>query len=157
MNKYLSFPKVAAVGGTWLAKDDVIKSGNFDKITALATEAINTMLGFEFAHIGINSPDAETSLKDTKFFSSIFNFPLKEGNSSNFAGSGIEINKSQGLGTNGHIAIATNSINRAIKWIERQGIKVNYDTSKKDSKGELIAIYLEKEVAGFAIHLLQKK
>jgi len=157
MNQYLAFKKVAAVGGTWLAKDDVIKAGDFDKITALAEEAVNTMLGFEFAHIGINASDAEASLKATKLFSSIFNFPLKEGNSSNFAGSGIEVNKSKGLGTNGHIAISTNSIFRAIANFERKGILVDHSTTKKDSKGEVVAVYLKEEIAGFAVHLLQKK
>jgi len=157
MNKYLGFPKVAAVGGTWLAKDDVIKAGDFDKITALSSEAVNNMLGFELAHLGINTPNAETSLKAAKLFCSMFNFALKEGNSSNFAGKGIEVNKSQGLGKNGHIAVATNSIARAVAWLERQGIAVDHSTAKKDAKGEMVAVYLKDEVAGFAIHLLQKK
>ena len=157
MNKYLGFSKVAAVGGTWLAKDDVIKAGDFDKITALTAEAVSIMLGFEFAHLGINAPDAETSLMATKLFCSMFNFPLKEGNSSNFAGKGIEINKSRGLGEKGHIAIATNSINRAVAWLERTGIEVDHSSAKKDAGGALVAVYLKKEVSGFAIHLLQKK
>jgi len=157
MNKYLGFPKVAAVGGTWLAKDDVVKAGDFEKITSLAAEAVSNMLGFEFAHVGINTSDADASLKSTKLFCSIFNFALKEGNSSNFAGKGIEINKSMGLGKNGHIGIATNSIARAVAWLERAGIAVDHSTSKKDAKGALVAVYLKDEIAGFAVHLLQKK
>ena len=157
MNKYLGFPKVAAVGGTWLAKDDVVKAGDFAKITSLAAEAINIMLGFELAHLGINASDADASIGAAKTFSSVFNFPLKEGNSSNFAGKGIEVNKSKGLGANGHIAISTNSISRAAAWLEGKGIKVNHETAKKDAKGGLVAVYLRDEIAGFAIHLLQKK
>ena len=42
-----------------------------------------------------------------------FGFGVKEGNSSNFAGSGVEVMKSPYLGKNGHIAVKTNSIPRA--------------------------------------------
>jgi 2-dehydro-3-deoxyphosphogluconate aldolase/(4S)-4-hydroxy-2-oxoglutarate aldolase len=36
---YLKFPKVAAVGGSWIVKSDVIANGKFDKITRLTKEA----------------------------------------------------------------------------------------------------------------------
>lgn len=157
MNRYLAFPKVAAVGGTWLAKDDVIKAGDFDRITALASEAVTNMLGFEVAHVGINTAGAEESLNAAKLFCSTFKFPLKEGNSSNFAGRGIEVNKSRGLGANGHIAVATNFIGRAVAWLESAGVGVDSATAKKDASGNLVAVYLKEEIAGFAIHLLQKK
>ncbi len=155
--EYLMFPKTLACGGSWMVKDDMIKAGQFDKISALTREAVDVMLGFELAHVGVNAPDADTSLKLAKTLSGMFNLPLKEGNSSNFAGKGFEVNKSQGLGTNGHVAIATNSITRAIAWLERNGIAVAMDTAKEDSGGNLVAVYLKEETGGFAIHLLQKK
>lgn len=37
---YLSFNKVIACGGSWMVKDDLVKSGNFEKITSLSSEAI---------------------------------------------------------------------------------------------------------------------
>ena len=37
---YLKFPKVAAVGGSWIVKSDAIAGGQFDKITQLTREAV---------------------------------------------------------------------------------------------------------------------
>ena len=37
---YLKFPKVAAVGGSWIVKSDAIAGGEFDKITQLTREAV---------------------------------------------------------------------------------------------------------------------
>ena len=39
MASYLADPNIAALGGSWLAPRDLIKSGEWDKITALAAEA----------------------------------------------------------------------------------------------------------------------
>jgi len=155
--EYIMFPKVLAVGGSWMVKADLIKEGKFDEITRLTREAIETMLGFELGHIGINTSDAETSLDIAKQVSSIFNMSLKEGKSSNFAGKGIEVSKSKGLGTNGHIAISSNSITRAISFLERKGVAVDMNTAKKNASGGYVAVYLKDEIGGFAVHLLQKK
>ena len=37
---YLKFPSVFAVGGTWIAKADLINAGAFNKISAIAREAV---------------------------------------------------------------------------------------------------------------------
>lgn len=155
--EYILFPKVFACGGTWMVKDELIKTGQFAEITRLTAEAINVMLGFDLGHIGINMNAAESSLKLSQDLCAMFNLPLKEGNSSNFAGKGIEVNKSQGLGANGHIAIATNSLTRAIAYLEKKGIAVDMGTAKKDAAGNYLAVYLQGQFGGFAIHLLQKK
>jgi len=155
LNEYLSFNKVLACGGTWMVKDDMIKAGDFDGIKRLTKQAVELMLGFELAHVGINAANEDEALKVTKRFSALFNMPLKEGNSSNFAGTGIEVNKSVGLGKNGHLAIRTNSILRAVAYFNRLGVEIDMDTAKfKD--GKMIAVYFKEEIAGFAIHLLQK-
>lgn len=39
MADYLSLPNVATVGGTWLVTADLMKGGNWDEITRLASEA----------------------------------------------------------------------------------------------------------------------
>jgi len=154
--EYLSFNKILACGGSWMVKDELIKKGDFAEITRLTREAVNLIMGFDLAHIGINMPDADSSLSVTKQFSQIFNFTLKEGNNSNFAGTGIEVNKSIGLGKNGHIAIKTNSIPRAIPYLERNGFKVDLNTAKGPAGGPMVAVYMKEEIGGFAIHLLQK-
>jgi len=157
LSDYIGFNKVLACGGSWMVKDELIKNGNFAEITRLTKEAINIMLGFDFGHIGINTADADSSLAITKKFSSIFNLPLKEGNNSNFAGAGIEVNKSMGLGTNGHIAIKTNSLPRAVAYLERNGVEVDMSTAKGPAGGPIVAVYLKDEIGGFAVHLLQNK
>lgn len=155
--EYILFPKVLACGGSWMVKDELIKQGQFSEITRLTREAIAVMLGFDLAHIGVNAKDAAMSLDIAQQLATIFNQPLKEGNSSNFAGKGLEINKSKGLGTHGHIAMATNSITRAVAWLERKGIAVDMNTAKKDAAGNYAAVYLKDEIGGYAVHLLQKK
>lgn len=40
MASYLADPAIAALGGSWLAPRDLIKAGEWDKITALAAEAV---------------------------------------------------------------------------------------------------------------------
>jgi 2-dehydro-3-deoxyphosphogluconate aldolase/(4S)-4-hydroxy-2-oxoglutarate aldolase len=155
--EYIVFPKVFACGGSWMVKDELIKAKKFDEIKRLTEEAINIMLGFEVAHIGINMPDGAISLELTKRISKIFNFPIKEGNSSNFAGKAIEINKAKGLGANGHIAIATNSIDRALSHLNKSGVEIDMSTAKKDAAGNFVAVYLKGEYGSFAVHLLQKK
>ncbi|NJD01380.1 MAG: keto-hydroxyglutarate-aldolase/keto-deoxy-phosphogluconate aldolase, partial [Ruminiclostridium sp.] len=157
LNDYLAFNKILACGGSWMVKDELIKKGDFAEITRLAREAVNLMLGFDMAHIGINSPDAGTAMDISKKFSSVFSLPLKEGNSSNFAGTGIEVNKSIGLGKNGHIAIKTNSIPRAVAYLERNGVEVDMSTAKGPAGGPMVAVYLKEEIGGFAVHLLQNK
>lgn len=155
INNYLSFPKILACGGSWMVKGDLIAAGEFDKITELTREAVMTMLGFELRHIGINCADEEEADKTAGAFSALFGFNKKAGNSSIFAGTAVEAMKSPYLGTNGHIAIGTNSVLRAVNYLESQGYEFDMDTAKYKN-GNMIAVYLKGEVAGFAIHLVQK-
>ena len=121
----------------------------------LCKEARKTALGFEFAHVGINCEDAQETEKVCKELDSLFGFPVKEGNSSNFSSGALEIMKSMYLGKNGHLAIRTNKIGLAIAELEKKGYAVDMETAKY--KGDsLTAVYLKDEVGGFAVHLLQK-
>lgn len=152
---YLSHPKVHACGGSWMVKPELISSGNFAEITRLTKEVVSIMLGFEFAHLGINEESKDKALDSVNLLSHLFYLPVKEGKSSIFAGPGFEVIKNKYLGEYGHIAIATNDIHRAIAYLKKKGISVLPETAKeKDSK--LKSIYINKEVSGFAIHLLQK-
>jgi len=152
---YLSDNKVLACGGSWMVKPELISSGNFDEITRLTREAVSIMLGFEFAHLGINEENKDKALNSANLLSHLFYFPIKEGTSSIFAGPGFEVIKNDFLGENGHIAIATNDIHRAINYLKMKDISILSETAK-EKNGKLKAIYLDQEVSGFAIHLLQK-
>ncbi len=148
-------PYIHAVGGSWLCNNSDINNKNFDKITGVVKKSINILLGFELAHVGINAENEEEALTVAKMFSDIFGFALKEGNSSNFSGAGIEVNKSKGTGNMGHIAIKTNSISRAVYYLGEKGYKINWST-RKGTEDKPITVYLENEIGGFAVHLLQK-
>ena len=152
---YLTHPSVYACGGSWMVKPELISAGNFKEITAISKEAVSILLGFQLAHLGINEENKENALESATLLSQIFNFPVKEGNSSVFAGSGVEIMKNKYLGEHGHIAIATNDIQRAIAYLGRKGVSIQSETAK-ESGGKLKSIYLDKEVSGFAIHLVQR-
>ncbi len=155
INDYLKSERVLACGGTWMVKPDLISSGNFEEITRITKEAVKNMLGFELMHLGINE-DTESSAKSAADdFASLLSFPVKEGSSSFFAGTEFEIMKTKFLGAHGHIAIGTNSIERAIAYFRRNGVNTLPKTAK-EKNGRMIAVYLDKEISGFAIHLLQK-
>jgi len=153
---YLDFNKVIACGGSWMVSDELIKSKDFAKITALTKEAVNLMLGFELRHIGINAESESEADAIASSFENIFGFAKNVGNSSIFAGTGIEVMKAPYLGQKGHIAIQTNYIERAIFHLEAKGYSFNEDSKKFDKNGKLTAIYLNEELGGFAVHLVQK-
>lgn len=154
---YLNFGRVIACGGTWMAKEELINAGEFEKITQLTREAVSLILGFEAAHIGINGQSEADAEQTASQFSKVFGFEPKPGNSSIFAGKSIEITKTPFLGRNGHIAIAANNMDRAVRYMKANGYSLNMDTAKFDDNGRLLAVYLETEFGGFAVHLVQKK
>lgn len=154
--EYLNFGKIVACGGSWMVSKDMIAAGEFDKIESLTRAAVEKMLGFELKHIGINETDENAADKTASQFESIFGFAKKTGNSSVFAGSGIEVMKAPYLGANGHIAIGTNYIERAVYHLEKRGVEFDRSTEKRDAKGNLKAIYIKGEIGGFAVHLVQK-
>ena len=155
INEYLAFPKIIACGGSWMVSSDLVKNKEFDKITELTREAVMTVMGFELKHVGINCENEAEADATADVFGKAFGFAKKTGSSSIFAGSYIEAMKTPYLGAKGHIAIGTNNIERAVNYLEVLGIAVDMETAKyKD--GKMVAVYLKDEVAGFALHLLQK-
>jgi len=156
LNSYLAFKKIIACGGSWMVKSDMIKAKEFDKITALTRQAVTGMLGFELRHIGINGANEAEANAIADRFAFLLGAEKKVGNSSIFAGSGIEVTKMPLRGEKGHIAIATNSVDRAVYHLERVGFKFNYETAVYDADNKLKVIYLDEEIGGFAVHYVLK-
>ena len=152
---YAAAPFIHAIGGSWICNKADIAAHNFDKITALCREARQILLGFEVDHIGINCEDAAAAAEVSAALHDAFGFGAKEGNSSVFVTPAIEVMKTNYLGEKGHIAIRTNRIEMAIDELEKRGWSVDPATAKEKG-GKLIAVYLRKEVGGFALHLKQK-
>ena len=155
LKSYLDFNKIVACGGSWMVKKDLVAAGKFDEIEALTREAVRKMLGFELKHIGINAANETEADQTADAFSKMFGFTKKTGNSSIFAGTAVEVMKTPYLGANGHIAVGTNYIERAIYHLQLQGFEFDESTRKTDDKGNTKAIYFKGEFGGFAVHLVQ--
>lgn len=153
---YLSFDRVAACGGTWMVKKDLISGGQWDEITRISREAVKTMLGFELRHVGINCADEAEAERTARSFCALLGLEYRPGNSSIFAGTAVECMKTPFLGARGHLAIGTNSVDRAVYHLELQGAAFDESTRKTDAKGAVKSIYLKDEIGGFAVHLVQK-
>ena len=153
--EYLSFNKIICCGGSWMVPGDAIKAKDWDRIRELTASAVQLMLGLEIAHVGINSENEEEAMETATKLCKLLGWTMKVGGKSIFAGTGIEVMKMPFYGKNGHIGIKTNFIERAKAFLERQGFEFNEESANvKD--GQLKAIYLKDEIAGFAIHLMQK-
>jgi len=155
LDEYADKPFIHAIGGGWLCKAADIKAGRFDAVAQTARDSVNALLGFEFAHIGINEESAEKSLSVANLFVEGFGLNLKCGNTSNFAGGSIEVNKSIGPGEKGHIAVRTNSIERAVYYLEKKGFVPDRNTRKGPEERPSV-VYFKGDFGGFALHLLQK-
>ena len=94
-------------------------------------------------------------MKVANLIGAMLNMKVAPGNSSIFVGNKeFEIMKKPGRGTNGHIAIGCNNVDRAIYHLSQRGVKFDLD-SKNVKNGKTVACYMEGELAGFAFHLVQ--
>ena len=155
MVAYLSFPKVFAVGGSWMVKPELVTEGKFSEITRLAREAVFRMHGFELGHVGINCPDEGDARENASTAASLFGMELKDGSSSFFAGKAFEFMKTPYLGEKGHIAVLCNDVARAAAFLKRKGVSFLPETERKKD-GRTAAIYLDLSLGGFILHLLQR-
>ncbi|WP_424244552.1 2-dehydro-3-deoxyphosphogluconate aldolase/(4S)-4-hydroxy-2-oxoglutarate aldolase [Elusimicrobium posterum] len=157
LNSYLDFNKIVACGGSWMVNNDLIKAGDFAGITKLTKEAVATMLGFQLRHVGINTESETEAQNVAGAFDNLFGFQSDNRKNGIFAGTAFEVMKFKFLGKNGHIAIMTNYADRAYYHLMKKGVKFNMETENRDeATGQLKTIYLQDEIGGFAIHLLQK-
>ena len=115
------------------------------------------MADYTLAHVGINGSNEDEARAAVELFGTLFGFVAKEGNSSIFAGTGIEVMKQPYRGTHGHIAIGTANVAQAQSELEAKGFTFDASTAKYLPDGTLNAIYFTKEICGFAVHLVGKK
>lgn len=155
LTDYTDKPFVHAIGGGWLCQPADIHARNHDAIANGAAKAISVLLGFELAHVGINTDSDREARKIADIFCSGFGLDIKESSTSYFTGGIVEINKSKGRGAMGHIAMKTNNVDRAIHYMQKKGFSPDW-SSRKSTKDRTTLIYLTDEIGGFAVHLLQK-
>ena len=154
--EYLTFPKVAACGGSWAVPSALVEADDFVAIEMIARETVKAVLGFGLAHVGINCESIEEAGASAKILCGLFGFDYLPGANSVFAGTVGEFMKPPYRGTNGHIGIKTNSVIRAMASLAAKGIRFVDSTRRYTESGSLRFIYLEDELCGFALHLTQK-
>lgn len=156
LNEYLAFPKIIACGGSWMVPEKLVDAGDWDGITALAREAVMTMLDISLRHVGINCKDAEAAAQNAGQFSALFNQPVRETSKSYFAGEAFELMKYEGPGRCGHIALAVTSVERAMHFFASQGFAFDESSITYDDNGRPKFVYFKEEFGGFGVHLVNK-
>ena len=157
LNTYLAYNKIVCCGGSWIVPAKLLDAEDWAGITKLCRGAIDKMLGFTMVHVGLNCANPEEAEKVADEFDAAFGFEKKVGNSSVFASTYMEMMKKPFHGKNGHIAIATNSVKRALYQLEKRGFKVMEGSQKYNAEGVMNVAYLDHEFGGFAVHLVLKK
>lgn len=152
---YAKRSNVLAIGGSWMVKADLIENSDWETISRLCREAVTAIHGFTFAHVGVNQKNEDEATQTAEMFA-LFGFAPKFGTSSIFNDTVIEVMKSPFCGTMGHIGLKCWNIERALAYLSRFGINGVQETAKIE-KGKMTVIYLDKEIGGFAIHLLRAK
>ena len=67
-----------------MVKKDMVAAGDFEGIKNLTREAVDTMLGFEVRHVGVNLQSGEEAEDLADTFNKMFSFEKKVGNSQYF-------------------------------------------------------------------------
>ena len=138
-----------------MVKKELVEGERWDEITAICKDAVRTMLGVRLAHIGVNCGDAAEAKRLAGMIEAMFGFAPRETSKSWFAGDAIEYMSGKGPGTMGHIGFKTNSVERAMFHLSRQGVVFDPETVQYDDKGNAKFVYIKGEFGGFAIHLTQ--
>lgn len=113
---------------------------------------------FEFSHVGVNADCREEANEHVRLIASLFGVEARtERKGSPFAGQYIEVMAGNPVGTHGHIAFYTKDIPGAVSYFESRGVRVNMESAKRREDGSIYVIYLQEEIAGFAIQLIGKK
>ena len=158
VNSYLNAKCIIACGGSFMVKESLIDGENWDEITKLTEKSVETMLGLEIGHIGINHENEEEAMKTAKMLTLLTGKPVeRESEKGLFVSSQFEVMKFKGPGRCGHIAVNTYSVDRAVYHLSKRGIKFNEESATFNDDGTRKFIYLAEEFGGFGVHLLQKK
>ncbi|WP_323617067.1 bifunctional 4-hydroxy-2-oxoglutarate aldolase/2-dehydro-3-deoxy-phosphogluconate aldolase [Erysipelothrix rhusiopathiae] len=155
MHDYLALPCINAIGGSFMLPADAIAGKDWDTVERLSREAVDALLSYELIHIGFNNNTSEEAKENAEVLCNLFGFKYYGKPKSHFAGRGFEFLNSVGRGEHGHFGIYTPYPERALYQLEKKGIHVVEETITRNKKTNKINFaYLDKEIAGFAIHLI---
>lgn len=143
-------------GGRVEVDAELLRQKDWPLVTGQINRALLAYLDFNLRHVGINSKDEEESSATASAFERIFGFPKEDRGGAFFAGDIIEVMKKPFYGTHGHIAISTADAGCAARYLESCGVKFNWASAGYNPDGRLRVVYLQDELGGFAVHILQK-
>lgn len=155
--EYLANDRIFACAGGFVARANMIEAEDWDGITELCEQAVQTALGFSFAHVGLNCDTPERAGSCADQLAAMFSLAGTEGSSSIFtAERRIELMKKPFYGQNGHLGFFTNSVERALFQLERRGFHVMEESVRRDASGRMQSAYLQESVNGFAVHVVRR-
>ena len=134
----------AAVSGAW-AEDPA-------QVHAFYTR----LFRFELAHVGINLPSDQEAFPLADCFASIFGMEQAVGPLSVFCGGTLELMRTPGRGEHGHLALRTSHLERAMAYVQRQGLELDMAHAMYRGDGLLMGAYFKESFGGFALHLLRR-
>ncbi len=143
-------------GGRVTVGADLIAARDWPQVTRRVNDALLKFLDFGLRHVGINSKDEAESSATASAFERIFGFAKEDRGGAYFAGDIIEVMKKPFYGTHGHIAVSTADAGCAARYLETCGVKFNWASAGYNPDGRLRVVYLQDEIGGFAVHILQK-
>ncbi|MCK9548005.1 MAG: bifunctional 4-hydroxy-2-oxoglutarate aldolase/2-dehydro-3-deoxy-phosphogluconate aldolase [Sphaerochaeta sp.] len=154
ITEYAKQANVLAVGGSWMVKSDLIEAEDWPAITKLCSDAVSAIQGLEFAHVGINNESKEKAEKTIALLQSL-GMVRRDGNSSTFLDTTIEVMPIVFHGAMGHLGFRCISVERTIAYLATRGLTVNEKTVVKDAKGRIKSCYFNEDASGFAVHLVR--
>ena len=144
-------------GGRFVPSAQAVNAKDWAEVTRQINRALLAFLDFNLRHVGINSKDESESLHTVSSFERIFGFPKEDRGGAYFAGDIIEVMKKPFYGRHGHIAVSTADAGCAARYLQARGVKLNWPSAGYNPDGRLRVVYLQDEIGGFAVHILQKQ
>ncbi|MCL2556981.1 MAG: bifunctional 4-hydroxy-2-oxoglutarate aldolase/2-dehydro-3-deoxy-phosphogluconate aldolase [Treponema sp.] len=141
--RYLAFDKVIACGGSWMVAPDLIESDDFEKITKLSREAVQAALGFSLAQVVLASPVEEDALRAAGLFFEVLGLSC------------FEILKTAAPRRKGILTIGTNSLARALAYLQGKGFAFDMNGAEIGATGKPLSVAMKDDILGFALRLLQ--
>lgn len=158
IDRYASAPFVFGLRGRWIQKIDTSAPDYADQVTTMCQDLLTRVLGFELFHLGINTENATVACELADDLHKAFRVkPRDNGPSSRFVGTEFEVMKRVYRGRNGHFAMGTNNVDRAMAYVISRGYEMDMDTAYV-SDGRILTVYMKEEYSfgGFNAHFTQK-
>ena len=147
LNDYLSFDKIIACGGTWMVSNDLIDNQQWEEITRITKEAIQTMLNIQFSHIAIGCND-----KGKELLSLICN-PKCKNYQSSFITNHIEVMFDEKVQQFNHMSLSTKNIERTMFFLQKQGYTFDEKTIQYNENNKIKFVYFNELISGCRCHL----